>query len=284
MESRYRDMLVVSDMDGTLLQAGYGIPKENIDAIDAFVKKGGLFTVATGRSIESVGKYVDWLHFSAPAILCNGGMIYDFDKKEILYESVLDPGAKEIVYDVREHFPDMGIEVHIGGKIVAVHMNEHILNHTAAEHISFTLRDIESIGDRWNKIFFSDSPEAVAALKKYTEEQCRTDGNYAQFDYFLTGPTKYEVMPKGINKGDGLRMLAKLLGIEIKKTVAIGDFDNDIPLMKVAGCAVAVADGTPEARAAADIVVCSCLQGGVGELLNSIDDIYDGYTQMKLEL
>ncbi|MEA5051440.1 MAG: HAD family hydrolase [Oscillospiraceae bacterium] len=284
MASKYSDMLVVSDMDGTLLQAGYGIPKENIDAIDAFVKKGGLFTVATGRSIESVGKYIDWLHFSAPAILCNGGLIYDYGEQKILFERVLEPQAKDIVHDVMAQFPDMGIEIHIAGKIVAVRMNECILNHTALEHISFTLRDIETVGDRWNKVFFSDEPQKIAALKKYVDEQCRLDEKYAQFDYFLTGPTKYELVPKGINKGDGLRMLAKLMGIDIKKTVAIGDFDNDIPMLEAAGCAVAVADALPEVRAMADMTVGSCLQGGVGELLDSIDDICDGYMQLKLEL
>ncbi|MEG1384721.1 MAG: HAD hydrolase family protein, partial [Oscillospiraceae bacterium] len=70
------EMLVVSDIDGTLLQAGYGIPKENIDAIDRFVERGGLFTVATGRSVESVRKYVDWINMSVPAILCNGAVLY----------------------------------------------------------------------------------------------------------------------------------------------------------------------------------------------------------------
>ena len=84
MSEKYSDLLVVSDVDGTLLQAGYGIPKENIDAIDAFVDNGGLFTLATERCIESVGKYIDWLRLSAPAILCNGGLIYDFQERKIL--------------------------------------------------------------------------------------------------------------------------------------------------------------------------------------------------------
>ena len=135
MAEKYSDLLVVSDVDGTLLQAGYGIPKENIDAIDAFVDNGGLFTLATGRSIESVGKYIDWLRLSAPAILCNGGLIYDFKERKVLYERVLDPVALTIVKDILANFPDIGVEINSGGHITVVRMNEYVHNHTGLEHL-----------------------------------------------------------------------------------------------------------------------------------------------------
>ena len=56
MSNSISDYLVVSDIDGTLLQAGYGVPKSNLEAIDRFVARGGRFTVCTGRGIESVSK------------------------------------------------------------------------------------------------------------------------------------------------------------------------------------------------------------------------------------
>ena len=49
MSKQISDFLVVSDMDGTLLRAGIGLPQQNVDAVRAFSEAGGHFTVATGR-------------------------------------------------------------------------------------------------------------------------------------------------------------------------------------------------------------------------------------------
>ncbi len=284
MSEKFSDMLVVSDIDGTLLQAGYGIPKENIEAIDSFIEAGGLFTVATGRSVESVSKYVEWLRFSAPAILCNGGLIYDFKTRRILYERTLDSSVIGIVDELMNSFDEIGIEVHKGGKICAVKMNEAVLQHTAVEHISFTLTDISNVTGEWNKILIADTPENIAKIKKFVEKRQKTDSVYKRFDFIQTSATYYEIIPVGVNKGEGLKKLAEIMKIDMKKTVAIGDFDNDIPMLEAAGYAAAVADASPIVRSRADVTVRSCLQGGVAELLESMNTLHDGYIQMRLDI
>ena len=72
------EYLVVTAVDGTLLEAGYGIPRRNLDAIEQFEEKGGRFTLCTGRCRKSVERFMEWLPLSAPAILCNGSYIYDY--------------------------------------------------------------------------------------------------------------------------------------------------------------------------------------------------------------
>ena len=57
MKNRLNEILVVSDIDGTLLEAGFGIPKENIETIERFTNLGGRFTLASGRGIASVIRY-----------------------------------------------------------------------------------------------------------------------------------------------------------------------------------------------------------------------------------
>ena len=49
-----QDILLVSDIDGTLIDSQYQIPPRNREAIQRFMKKGGGFSIATGRSWESV--------------------------------------------------------------------------------------------------------------------------------------------------------------------------------------------------------------------------------------
>ena len=73
-----KDILVLSDIDNTLLVADKGIPEYNIQMIKKFQELGGKFTIATGRSLESVSHYLDKIELSAPAIIYNGGGIFDF--------------------------------------------------------------------------------------------------------------------------------------------------------------------------------------------------------------
>ena len=102
------DMLVVSDMDGTLLQANYGVPRENIEAIERFIEAGGRFTVCTGRSVDSVRRYVDWISFSAPAVTCNGAIVYDFNENKQIWGAELNPGVFDVVRELVQVFPDLG--------------------------------------------------------------------------------------------------------------------------------------------------------------------------------
>ena len=64
-----------------------------------------------------------------------------------------------------------------------------------------------------------------------------------------------ELSPKGIHKGVGIADLSASLHIPIEKTIAVGDADNDIPMLKTAGLSLAVANANDHAKAAADLII-----------------------------
>jgi Cof subfamily protein (haloacid dehalogenase superfamily) len=284
MAKEIRDFLVVSDVDGTLFQAGYGIPKDNIDAIERFVARGGKFTACTGRSVVALRRYVEWLQFSAPAILKNGAVIYDYSKEEVVFMAELSESVRDVVRDILETFPDVGIELHSIDRITVVHQNEISQNHTAIEHIPFVLADIDSVKGPWTKALILAPNQRILQIKKFVEERQVTDPLYKDFDCAMSSKTMFEIIPKGVNKGTGLLKLAEIMGVEMKNTVAIGDYYNDLEMLETAGYTAAVADAPADIRAKVDFTVRSCLQGGVGELLDSLDSLCDGYVQLKLDI
>ena len=75
--------IFISDMDETLFDDDKQISAKNREAIVDYQKKGGLFTVATGRSIIGFRPYQDMLNIQAPVILCVrvGTGIYHWKKK-----------------------------------------------------------------------------------------------------------------------------------------------------------------------------------------------------------
>ncbi|MBQ5324002.1 MAG: HAD hydrolase family protein, partial [Oscillospiraceae bacterium] len=109
--NRIEDILVVSDLDNTLLTAEEGIPEFNLQMIKKFQHLGGNFTVATGRSIESVAHYLNQMELSTPAITYNGGIIYDYKSKIFLLKETLPESAKQALELIRQNFPDVGTEI-----------------------------------------------------------------------------------------------------------------------------------------------------------------------------
>lgn len=284
MATKIRDLLVVSDLDGTLLQAGYGIPKENIDAIERFVSKGGRFTLCTGRSVDSVRRYVDWIRLTAPAILNNGAVIYDYGKEKVIYANTLGGNIIDIIKEIVEAFPGIGAELHSVRGIEVVRQNETTHEHMSVEHIPFSLADIDAVKGPWTKALIAGQPQQVQQVSRFVRDKLKTDPRYSDFDYVFSCDIYFEILAKGVNKGTGLRKLAEILKVDMANTVAIGDYYNDTEMLDAAGYTAAVADAPADIRARVDLVVKSCLQGGVGELLDSLEMLCEGYEQLKLDL
>jgi hydroxymethylpyrimidine pyrophosphatase-like HAD family hydrolase len=76
-----------------------------------------------------------------------------------------------------------------------------------------------------------------------------------------------ETTQVGADKGAGLTWLCDYLGVSPKDVIAFGDSSNDIPMLRVAGDGVAMANAFPECRAAADHTTTSCEDSGVARYL-----------------
>ena len=73
-----------------------------------------------------------------------------------------------------------------------------------------------------------------------------------------------EVINKEASKGNGLTTLAKHLGISMDETMAIGDQQNDMSMVEVAGFGVSMGNGIPELKQIADAVTTTQDEDGVG--------------------
>jgi len=76
-------------------------------------------------------------------------------------------------------------------------------------------------------------------------------------------PVQLETLPPGASKGDGLRRLLADLGIDPRHVLAIGDGENDLEMLQLAGIGVAMANAPASVRAAADYVTASNDEDGV---------------------
>lgn len=264
----FKGKMIVSDLDGTLVTSQYAIPQNNIDAITHFINNGGVFSIATGRSIESARQYVEKLKLTSPIIVMNGALIYDYQKEQIVWSQPLDDVVCRHVETVAEKFPLIGIEIYSGRQLYMYQINQVSLQHAKNEALEpKKVSSLDDIPKPWHKILFAGSHEELLPIAELCESELTE-----QAEYVFTMPIYYEMMPVGIDKGKALQRLAKMLDIKIENTYAAGDYYNDVKLIKAAGTGVLSSNSPEEIRHYADMVLCRVEDGLAAQLIESIEN------------
>lgn len=128
--------------------------------------------------------------------------------------------------------------------------------------------ELEGFDEPLAKIVFSDFDEnAIARVTELLAAHPRA----GEFDFIRSERSLYEILPKGIDKGTVLPLLAKHLGISMDKTIAVGDYNNDIGMIRAAGLGIAVANAVDGVKAAADHVTVSNEESAIARIISDIE-------------
>ena len=106
-----------------------------------------------------------------------------------------------------------------------------------------------------------DDREIVGAIAAALEKELQalygeSLGIYRSEPYFI------EIVPRGVDKGSSLAMLAEHMGMAREDVICCGDGFNDIPMLRCAGLGVAMGNAPPQVQAAADAVSAPYDQDG----------------------
>ena len=265
---KFDGILICTDLDGTLLRNDKSISKENSEAIEYFKREGGKFTFITGRMYFTARQLYDMVNPNAPVGCINGGGIYDYEKGEYLWSMTLPEGARELVGAVIEAVPTVGVQMNALDVIYFCRDNDAMRNFRRRTGTTFVVGDHKKLDVPIGKVVFGDdSEENISKVAEVLHNHQRS----AEFDYIRSERTLYEILPKGSSKGNLLPRLAEILGVKMSRTVAIGDYNNDVSMIKAAGVGVAVANAVDEAKAVADIVTVSNEESAIAKIIGEID-------------
>jgi len=259
---------IATDLDGTLLDDSGAVPEEVKRQIARWQDAGGLFTIATGRSEKSAQRFVDMLGVRAPVITSNGATVVDAATGRTIFEAFLDPAlARELACAL--HAMGKDVIIYMDGLPCVLEETESILRYTRRVRLETrVIRDPgREIGDRAKKLLVIDRDEdfegALALARRVMGDQ---------YNVVFSNPWFMEVMPAGTSKGEGLRIVARALGVPLSACAAVGDQINDLPMLEAAGLGVAVANAPEGVRARAGFVAPSNDEGGVGEVCRMAAD------------
>ena len=117
-------------------------------------------------------------------------------------------------------------------------------------------------------ILGSNSEDEIMKIKETLECHPLAD----KFDFIRTERTLFEILPKGINKGVAIIKLCEHLNLDINKTIALGDYNNDISMFRAVKIGIAVANACEDALAAADCVTVSNDEHAIAQVIYDLEN------------
>lgn len=266
MPGLFENKLLISDLDGTLFGKDFKIPEKNLAALSYFKQNGGRFAIATGRTIDSASRYVAMTRPTAPCIVLNGAVLYDYSASQILWEHPMQDTAREYVRKIQRAFPSVGIELCTDDVIQVVGRNAYIESHVGREGIKHCFCTLEEAEPRWYKAFFAMEPELLPKLTAFVQTFDHQDVRFV-----ASSANYYEMLPNGVDKGNALKKLVELEGFSRKNVFAVGDYFNDLELLAAAGTSLVTSNAPDEVKVRADALVCSCWEGAIADAVAYIE-------------
>lgn len=273
--------LVMSDVDGTLINSEHKVSKRTKKAVHDLIDSGVEFGLATGRDYESasgIAKQLDLDPKTIPIVSLNGfwvdhpEMDYKFRNKTIDYET-----SKKLGKIGSQYF--MGVLYFFQDKVYS-HMDDLSLEDyelsvgTDRTHFFKDDVDMQRI-DRIEDIkhIFTPDHEVLKIVfvqdEGYTElVKERISRNFPKaFDLLMVGPGWAEIMPKAVNKGKAILEYAKFRNLEAKEILAFGDSDNDLTMIHYLGTGVAMKNARNSLKVLADEITATNNDDGVAKFI-----------------
>lgn len=268
--------LIASDVDDTLVSSGMINPK-NIEKIEYFMREGGKFSVATGRGANAISTVTDNLKHFSPSVVANGCMIFDYETEEILYQEIVPSEDHKLLKAVMDAKLDVGCEIHSGNKSFTFLRNSETDFHQEYEGFTAPIISFDEADKLvWNKVVFLT--EQIDEYKKIKElaKQLKVSANLIASCMVFNGKKHdfLEVVPKGISKATAVKKLCEILNIQKGKSYAIGDYYNDVPMLKNADIAAVTGGAPDDVKAIADYITVPCADGAIADFIDYLIKIH----------
>lgn len=221
--------VVVSDLDGTLLNSAHQISGRTRDTLHELVQQGVTFVMATGRHYVDVRQIRALLGLDIYLITSNGAVVHDSEDRLIFNQTLPEATARELV--MLERDPSLHLNVYYGDEWLVEEEMPWLLEFHKDSSFSYTKTDFASHPlDRVNKVFYTGDHEKLLVIERLLNERY---GDRLNVTFSL--PDCLEVMEGSVNKGSALKAVLARCGLRLEDAVAFGDGMNDVEMLSMVG-------------------------------------------------
>ena len=255
--------LVVSDLDGTLLSPDHLLTESVKEAVQRFVRSGGLFTIATGRFGLTAKSVVEELDIDIPYILCNGAVIAD---RHRVREAVLLELAELAPLLEEADRRDVTVMLFDEDGVSALRRTPDVERFEYKEKIG--CRIIDPASGHW-KNGSVQKVLLIGDMKKIRSIWNSHSAGFRQtYSTIQSEDDYFEIIPANQSKGEALKKLARMLNVDRSEVMAIGNQLNDLDMIRNAGIGVAVANSHDDLKKYATYVCARSYGDGVVEAMD----------------
>lgn len=267
---KFDGFLLVSDFDGTLVDSNQRVSQENTNAINYFVKNGGLFCGATGRTQFNIRPYMSGLPINCPWILYNGACLYDFKKNRV---NALVPVEREplraILKKIMAAFPQICVHLYTEDMMYLVNPSGIEDINVTREKQEFSYGQLDNIFKPWIKVILHEKNQVLQKAYQLIMEEDRGQDYHA----FFSIDTYLEITQRQVSKGYALDLLKQEYEGRIQKVIAIGDYLNDLEMLQRADVKAAPSNAHPQVREIAEIITVHHDEHAVADLIQRLDGV-----------
>jgi len=232
--------LIVSDLDGTLLDSNHQLHKSTIEVLRTLVKQGHHVALASGRHYHDMRVFRDQLDIPVHLISTNGAYTHDPDGR-LLSASHLEPVHVEALIQLPRP-PQVRLSLYRENGWHVDAEAPHLLSLHASTGFTYKVvppdeMDANGVG----KVLYLGDPQALVQL----EHQARAAHGHGLHITYSTA-NALEIMAGGVNKGVALTALLETLQLTAAECLAFGDNLNDTEMLNLAGEAQIMANAHPE--------------------------------------
>ena len=254
--------ILFTDLDGTLLDDNKDISAEDMSAVRRMIAAGHKFVMTTGRPLTSVKKLASrygFLEAGFYLVSFNGGLIYDCESQEAILTRYIPVEEVKAIMDAA-HACGMHAHTYSGDLVVSEYETEQLKTYCRLMQMDYVVvKDIREYYGQFINVVVKPpikvniiTPFDHSSLESFRAEMRKTTSGKL-FDVF-SKPEMLEFSHMKSNKGDAVRFMADFYKVPMADTIAVGDEENDCPMIEAAGVGVAMANASPVVRNVADYV------------------------------
>lgn len=264
--------LVALDLDGTTINNDRVISRRNREAMARAAEQGVNIVVATGRPLAALPPDVFEIEAIRYALTSNGASITDIRENTTFYENCLSPVAVHAAVELLRQY-DYVLETFVKGTayIEGWYYRQVEETHDCFRDVNYILNTRNPVDDIY--AFMMEHDEHLENINVNFENLDEKPGMYekliqlpeatitSSFDHNL------EIGGATTSKAEALRQMGKLLGIDRREMMAIGDSPNDIAMLLESGTPVAVGNAKPEVKKIAAYIAPTNHEDGVADAI-----------------
>lgn len=265
---KFDGILICTDLDGTLYRNDKTISPENKEAIAYFKNEGGYFTFITGRMPYYAQDAYRAVNPNVPFGCNNGGGLYDGKAMQYAWTCETAYAVLDLVQCIDEQLPEVGIQIGCFEKTYFAKENDVMADFRQATGIPNLVCQYRAVKEPIAKILFgTNREEEILAMEKILKAHPLAES----FAFIRSERTLFEILPKGVTKGLALEKLVEYLHMDMNKTIAIGDYNNDIGMFQTAKLGIAVSNACKEAKEAADHITVSNEEHAIAQIIDDLE-------------